>query len=137
MPGLLGADDDPSGFSNHHDRITAAPAGPAHLRLGATGAVWDVLLGVVLEQQVTGVEARRSWRELAWRFGAVAPGPVPAGLRLPPDPVEVLAIPDWRRTPPGCFCWPWGPNGETGWHRAAQRWVRWTCCSAWPTGPYR
>lgn len=96
VPGLLGADDDPSGFISHHDRITAALRVLPHLRLGATGTVWDVLLGAVLEQKVTGVEARRSWRELACRFGEVAPGPVPEGLRLPPDPAALLAIPDWE-----------------------------------------
>jgi 3-methyladenine DNA glycosylase/8-oxoguanine DNA glycosylase len=44
------------------------------LRLGATLRVWDVLVPAVLEQKVTGVEARRSWRELCWRFGARAAG---------------------------------------------------------------
>jgi 3-methyladenine DNA glycosylase/8-oxoguanine DNA glycosylase len=96
VPALLGADDDPASFTSHHDRIAAAVRAVPHLRLGATGAVWDVLLGAVLEQKVTGTEARRSWRELTRRFGTVAPGPVPEGLRLPPGPAEVLAIPDWE-----------------------------------------
>lgn len=96
VPGLLGDEDDPSAFVSHHDRIAAAVRALPHLRLGATGTVWDVLLGAVLEQKVTGTEARRSWRELTWRFGAPAPGPVPDGLRRPPDPAALLAIPDWE-----------------------------------------
>ncbi len=94
LPALLGADDDPSAFTAHHPRIAAAVQRVPHLRLGACRAVWDVLLGAVLEQKVTGTEARRSWRELAWRFGDPAPGP--AELRLPPDPQQLLAIPDWE-----------------------------------------
>lgn len=96
VPALLGADDDPASFTSHHDRITAAVRAVPHLRLGSTGAVWDLLLAAVLEQKVTGTEARRSWSELSWRFGSVAPGPGPEGLRLPPDPAAVLAIPDWE-----------------------------------------
>ena len=96
VPALLGADDDPSGFTAHHDRVAAAVRARPHLRLGATGTVWDVLLGAVLEQKVTGVEARRSWRELSWRFGDPAPGPAPEGLRLPPSPTQLLAVPDWE-----------------------------------------
>lgn len=96
VPALLGADDDPTVFTSHHDRIAAAVRALPHFRLGSTSAVWDVLLAAVLEQKVTGIEARRSWRELIWRFGAPAPGPVPEGLRLPPDPAALLAIPDWE-----------------------------------------
>ncbi|MEO9220363.1 MAG: hypothetical protein ABI251_01045 [Mycobacteriaceae bacterium] len=96
VPALLGAADDPSAFVSHHDRIAAAKHQLPHLRLGATGAVWDVLLAAILEQKVTGTEACRSWRELAWRFGEPAPGPTPQGLRLPPTPAAVLAIPEWE-----------------------------------------
>ncbi len=96
VPALLGADDDPASFVSHHERIAAARRRRPHLRLAATGAVWDVLLGAVLEQKVTNIEALRSWRELAWRFGECAPGPTPEGLRLPPNPERVLAIPEWE-----------------------------------------
>lgn len=96
LPALLGADDDPGSFRCHHARIAAAVHAVPHLRLGSSGAVWDVLLGAVLEQKVTGTEARRSWRELVWRFGDPAPGPAPEGLRLPPSPEQLLHIPDWE-----------------------------------------
>ena len=66
------------------------------LRFGASARVWDVLVPAVLEQKVTGVEARRSWRELCWRFGEAAPGPAPAGMRVPPTPAVIRTVPDWE-----------------------------------------
>lgn len=96
VPALLGAEDDPSGFVCHHERIAAARRQLPHLRLAATGRVWDALLGAVIEQKVTNIEAYRSWRELAWRFGAHAPGPAPDGLRVPPAAEAVLAVPEWE-----------------------------------------
>jgi 3-methyladenine DNA glycosylase/8-oxoguanine DNA glycosylase len=97
VPALLGADDDDTGFVAHHPLVAEARAHAPGLRLGATGRVWDTLLPAVLEQKVTGVEARRSWRELCWRFGTRAPGPdgMPK-LWLPPTPDAVRAIPDWE-----------------------------------------
>ncbi len=94
VPALLGADDDDSGFVAHHPLIALARRRMPGLRLGATRRVWDVLVPAVLEQKVTGTEARRSWRELCRRFGEPAPGP--ASLRCPPDPAAVRAIPDWE-----------------------------------------
>ncbi|HKR52307.1 MAG TPA: DNA-3-methyladenine glycosylase 2 family protein [Pseudonocardiaceae bacterium] len=94
LPALLGADDDDSAFVSHHPLITQVRRRMPGLRLGATRRVWDVLMPAVLEQKVTGVEARRSWRELCWRFGERAPGP--GELRVPPIPAAVRAIPDWE-----------------------------------------
>jgi 3-methyladenine DNA glycosylase/8-oxoguanine DNA glycosylase len=93
LPALLGADDDDSGFVPHHRLISQVRRRMPGLRLGATRRVWDVLVPAVLEQKVTGVEARRSWRELCWRFGERAPGP--SRLWVPPSPAAVCAIPDW------------------------------------------
>ena len=94
LPALLGADDDDSAFVPHHPQIAQIRHRMPGLRLGATRRVWDVLVPAVLEQKVTGTEARRSWRELCRRFGAPAPGPVP--LRVPPTPAAVRKIPDWE-----------------------------------------
>jgi len=97
LPALLGAADDDTGFVAHHPLVAETRRRLPGLRLGATGRVWDVLVPAVLEQKVTGVEARRSWRELCWRFGARAPGPdrMPK-LWLPPTPAALRAIPDWE-----------------------------------------
>jgi 3-methyladenine DNA glycosylase/8-oxoguanine DNA glycosylase len=94
VPGLLGADDDDSGFVAHHPLIAQVRRRMPGLRLGATRRVWDVLVPAVLEQKVTGIEARRSWRELCRRFGEPAPGP--GELRLPPTSAAMRAIPDWE-----------------------------------------
>jgi 3-methyladenine DNA glycosylase/8-oxoguanine DNA glycosylase len=96
VPALLGAGDDDSGFVAHHPLVAQARRRLPGLRLGATGLVWDALLPAVLEQKVTGTEARRSFRELCRRFGSPAPGPVPVGLRVAPAPAQVRAIPDWH-----------------------------------------
>jgi 3-methyladenine DNA glycosylase/8-oxoguanine DNA glycosylase len=94
MPALLGAEDDDSAFEPHHPLIAQVRRRMPGLRLGATRRVWDVLVPAVLEQKVTGTEARRSWRELCRRFGAQAPGPAP--LLVPPTPAAVQEIPDWE-----------------------------------------
>ncbi|HET9117001.1 MAG TPA: DNA-3-methyladenine glycosylase 2 family protein [Pseudonocardiaceae bacterium] len=94
LPALLGADDDDSAFVPHHPLISQVRRRMPGLRLGATRRVWDVLVPAVLEQKVTGIEARRSWRELCWRFGERAPGP--SRLWVPPSPAAVRAIPDWE-----------------------------------------
>ncbi len=97
LPALLGSADDDTGFVAHHPLVAQARRRMPGLRLGATGRVWDVLLPAVLEQKVTGVEACRSWRELCHRFGDPPPGPAaPAGMRVPPGPAAVRAIPDWE-----------------------------------------
>ncbi|TQM42696.1 3-methyladenine DNA glycosylase/8-oxoguanine DNA glycosylase [Pseudonocardia cypriaca] len=96
IPALLGANDRPEEFVAHHPLVADAAKRKPGLRLGASMRVWDVLVPSVLEQKVTGTEARRSWRELCRRFGDPAPGPVPDGLRLPPSPAQIRAIPDWE-----------------------------------------
>ncbi|ANY07572.1 DNA-3-methyladenine glycosylase family protein [Pseudonocardia sp. HH130630-07] len=99
LPSLLGADDDPAGFTAHHPVVADAVRRRPGLRLGASGRVWDTLLPAVLEQKVTGTEARRSFRELAWHFGDPAPGPagvVPDGMRVPPTPERIREVPEWE-----------------------------------------
>jgi len=95
VPGLLGANDDESGFVAHHEAVARARRDRPGSRFGATGRVWDVLVPTVLEQKVTGYEARRSWRELCRRFGEPAPGPAPEGMRVPPTPLAIRSIADW------------------------------------------
>jgi 3-methyladenine DNA glycosylase/8-oxoguanine DNA glycosylase len=96
LPALLGADDRPEDFVAHHPLVADAARRRPGLRFGATRRVWDVLVPAVLEQKVTGIEARRSWRELCRRYGDPAPGPAPAGLRVPPTPEQLRAVPDWE-----------------------------------------
>jgi 3-methyladenine DNA glycosylase/8-oxoguanine DNA glycosylase len=97
VPALLGAADDDSDFEPHHHQLVAELRRRLPLlRLGSTGRIWDLLVPSVLEQKVTGIEARRSWRELCRRFGTPAPGPAPAGMFVPPTPRAIRSIPDWE-----------------------------------------
>lgn len=96
LPALLGANDDPDAFVAHHPLVADAQRRRPGLRLGASGRVWDVLVPAILEQKVTGTEARRSWRELCRRFADPAPGPAPDGMRVPITPAQLRAVPDWE-----------------------------------------
>jgi 3-methyladenine DNA glycosylase/8-oxoguanine DNA glycosylase len=93
LPALLGADDDASGFSPVEPTIAEAHRRVPHLRLGRTGRVLESLIPAVIEQRVAGKDAFRAWRLLVTKYGAPAPGPAPARMRVPP-PAEV-----WRRIP--------------------------------------
>jgi 3-methyladenine DNA glycosylase/8-oxoguanine DNA glycosylase len=96
VPALVGATDDWSALD-----LSAAPVlrdtrrRRPGVRLCATGLVLDALVPAVLEQKVTGEEARRAWRLLLRRFGAPAPGPHPS-LRLPLSARELLDLPTWE-----------------------------------------
>lgn len=105
VPQLLGAGDD---WSELH-RMLASTAAPGWLRetarrnpgllLTRTGAVLDALAPAVLEQRITGVEARRALAVLHARYGEPAPGPpelVPPRMRLPLTPAQWRSIPAWE-----------------------------------------
>ncbi len=96
LPALLGADDRPEEFTPHHPLVADAHRRLPGVRFGRSRRVWDQLMPAVLEQKVTGTEARRSWRELCRRFGDPAPGPAPDGMRVPPTPAQIRAVPDWE-----------------------------------------
>ena len=61
------------------------------MRIPRTGLVTERLIPVILEQKVTGIEARRSYRRLVIALGEPAPGPL--DLTLPPDPARVAELP--------------------------------------------
>lgn len=69
------------------------------LRLTRSHLVLEAAVPAVLEQKVTGVEARRAWRQLVRQHGEAAPGPAPEGLTVMPDGVGWRSIPDhdWHR----------------------------------------
>ncbi len=57
--------------------------------------VWESAVAAVLEQKVTGLEAKRAWSALAREFGQPAPGPAPAGMMVFPGPDVVRRVPSW------------------------------------------
>lgn len=95
LPALLGADDDPTGFTPHHPLTRLAHRRHPGLRLARTGLVMEALIPSVLEQKVTTREAHRAWRLLVLRHGERAPGPHD-GLHVMPDPRIWCRIPSWE-----------------------------------------
>jgi 3-methyladenine DNA glycosylase/8-oxoguanine DNA glycosylase len=93
LPAQLGQDDDATDFDPTDPTIAVLHQRFPHLRLGRTDRVLEALIPAVLEQRVYGMDARRAWRALVTKFGAPAPGPAPAHMRVPP-PGEI-----WRRIP--------------------------------------
>ncbi|MDT4937167.1 MAG: hypothetical protein QOG80_838, partial [Pseudonocardiales bacterium] len=95
VPVLLGEGDDWSGLDLSGElRLREIARRRPGLRLPCTGLVLDALVPAVLEQRVTGREARRAWRLLVRWYGTPAPGPL-AGLRVPPPAETLLRIPTW------------------------------------------
>jgi 3-methyladenine DNA glycosylase/8-oxoguanine DNA glycosylase len=104
LPQLLGSDDDWSGFDAPVFRATLPDLArkgrylSPGLRLPTTGRIFDSLARAILEQRVTGLEAKHAWRYLLSRYGDPAPRAdgAPAGLRLPPTPEQWRKIPSWE-----------------------------------------
>ena len=96
VPELCGAGDDWSGLD-----LATQPAlaevwrQTPGIRLTRTGLVYEALLPAVLEQKVTSVEARRAWRWLLAKYGEVAPGPAPEGMRVFPSAETWRRVPSW------------------------------------------
>lgn len=90
-PGLVGATDAAEGFAPHDDVIAELWRRHRGIRLTRTQAVMPALIAAIFEQKVTGAEAREGWRGLV--MAASDPAPGPGGVRLPPDPDRVAALP--------------------------------------------
>ncbi|HEU5455713.1 MAG TPA: DNA-3-methyladenine glycosylase 2 family protein [Nocardioides sp.] len=97
LPGLLGADDDPTGFEPRLPLLEQAQRHHPHWRLGRTGLVLEALVPAIIEQKVTGQEAFAGFRRLVKRYGEPAPGPgADAGLWVQPTPEALRTIPSWE-----------------------------------------
>ncbi len=97
LPQILGGDDDVTSFDASLHPLVAEQwrLHGAGMRTPSVGVVLEVLVAAVIEQRVTGLEARRSWRWLLTTYGEPAPGPAPEGMRAFPAPEVVAAIPSW------------------------------------------
>ena len=98
-PGWAGLLDDDHGFRAHHRIVAELHRGLRGVRLTRTGRPTETMVPAVLEQKVTGSEARRAYRRLALAVAEPAPGP--PGLVLPPDPARVAALPSFGFHPFG------------------------------------
>lgn len=96
LPRMLGADDDLTGFDPSHPLLADAARRFPGLRMPRTERVLEALVPAILEQKVTGKEARGEWSWLVRRFGEPAPGPTPVPMWVVPDVASWLRIPSWE-----------------------------------------
>jgi 3-methyladenine DNA glycosylase/8-oxoguanine DNA glycosylase len=96
VPELLGAQDSSEGFEAGHPLLERVHRQNPGLRMPRTRLVVEMLVAAVLEQKVTGLEARRAWRWLVRRHGSPAPGPAPVGMRVAPAAQGWARIPSWE-----------------------------------------
>ncbi len=92
-PRLVGADDRAEGFMPRDPIVAELHRRFEGLRIGATSNPIELLVPTILEQKVTAIEARRSYRTIVKRYGEPAPGP--GGLYTPPAPEVIAGIPSW------------------------------------------
>ena len=90
-PAWCGALDDDSDFDPPKGLVREIWRRTRGLRIPATGLVTERLIPVILEQKVTGLEARRAYRRLVLTLAEPAPGSL--NLTLPPDPARVAELP--------------------------------------------
>jgi len=97
LPELCGSVDDSAGFDvSDHDFLRDSQRRNPGLRLLRTGLVLEMLIAAILEQKVTGIEARRAWAQLIRAHGEPAPGPAPSGMRVFPSAEAWRMIPSWE-----------------------------------------
>jgi 3-methyladenine DNA glycosylase/8-oxoguanine DNA glycosylase len=96
LPDLLGGRDLAADFEPGHPLLTRTAALVPGLRVPRTGRVVEALVPAVLEQKVTGKQARAAFRWLVLRHGTPAPGPAPDGMRVPPTPEVWRRVPSWE-----------------------------------------
>ena len=113
-PELVGADEDPATPAELAARVVAAGhpllatllARYQGIRIGRTRRVLEALVPAIIEQKVTGDEARAAFVAVVRRHGEPAPGPWeaegrPALLRVPPAPEVLAGLPGYAYHPLG------------------------------------
>ena len=101
VPRLLGIDTHRPPIDPPHPLLDGLARRFAGVRLTRTEAVLEALVPAILEQKITGDEARRTWRRLVATHGEPAPGPPDLRLRLPPAPETLAALPYYAYHPLG------------------------------------
>lgn len=95
-PALVGECDDPAGFTPHHGVVEKAWHRNRRWRIPRTGRVFEACVAAVIEQKVTGQEARAAWAALLAKFGERAPGPTPIPMFAPPLASVWSQLPEWE-----------------------------------------
>jgi 3-methyladenine DNA glycosylase/8-oxoguanine DNA glycosylase len=101
VPALVGLLQEPVALVEAHPTLVHLARRFPGVRIPRTGAVLESLVPAILEQKVIGGEARRALFELVRRHGEAAPGPPELGLRLPPSPATLTALPYYAYHPFG------------------------------------
>ncbi|MFF3916895.1 DNA-3-methyladenine glycosylase family protein [Streptomyces sp. NPDC001852] len=92
----LGADDRPDLFRPRHPALRAALRRLPGLRVPCTGRLFEAIVPAIIEQRVIGPDAAASFGRLVRAHGEQAPGPAPAGMRVPPAPEVWRTLPSWE-----------------------------------------
>jgi 3-methyladenine DNA glycosylase/8-oxoguanine DNA glycosylase len=101
IPALLALDGDTAPIPVGHPLIGQLARRHTGVRIPRTGAVLESLIPAILEQKVTGEEARRAMTGLTRIHGEPAPGPPEWRLRLPPTPATLAGLPYYAYHPFG------------------------------------
>jgi 3-methyladenine DNA glycosylase/8-oxoguanine DNA glycosylase len=100
-PDWLGLADGTESFEPPTGPVRRARRRWRGLRIPRTSLVVEHLIPSILEQKVTGREARRAYRRLTLALGEPSPGPREMGLVLPPDPARIASMPYYALHPFG------------------------------------
>jgi 3-methyladenine DNA glycosylase/8-oxoguanine DNA glycosylase len=108
-PELVGANDDPGDFAGsaaRHPLLRTLLARYHAIRIGRSGRVLEALVPAIIEQKVTGEEARAAFVALVRRYGEPAPGPWEAEgrsapMRVVPSPAVLAGLPGYAYHPLG------------------------------------
>lgn len=90
---ICGEQDDDRDFRPAHPLVERLYREMRGMRIPRTRAVFEALVPAVIAQQVTSLDARRSYRALVGALGEPAPGPWE--LKLPPSPEVLARTPYW------------------------------------------
>jgi 3-methyladenine DNA glycosylase/8-oxoguanine DNA glycosylase len=101
VPALAGLFQEPTPLDGGHATVTHLARRFPGVRIPRTGAILESLVPAILEQKVIGEEARRALSGLVRLHGETAPGPAELGLRLPPAPATLAALPYYAFHPLG------------------------------------
>ena len=101
VPALLGLGGTTAPIPSAHPLVAQLARRSPGVRIPRSEAVLESLLPAILEQKVTGQEARRAWLGLIRRHGEPAPGPPEWRLRLAPTPASLAALPYYAYHPFG------------------------------------
>ncbi|OGO51747.1 MAG: hypothetical protein A2Z32_10150 [Chloroflexi bacterium RBG_16_69_14] len=101
IPVLLRLDAESRPIPPGHPLVAQLARRAPGVRIPRSEAVLESLVPAILEQKVTGHEARRAWTGLIRVHGEPAPGPPGWRLRLGPAPATLAALPYYAYHPFG------------------------------------